>query len=184
MEFNSINEVSAVLHVSKEAREEGMNYHTLEFGDETWGTIGRAEVKVFIEPRIYVNLEADTLCLLELDDYERDSSPGLEFLWRLDELVENRGRPLDHVGVPVEFVQRCLDEGGAIGELNSLIKRELLVYSTFEASPGPRNIQFTPFNPDAVDPDPALTPEDLAWRNANYLIKTRDMELGRMEEEQ
>jgi 2EXR family len=58
----------AILHVSKEAREEGLKHYQLEFGTSHHFSI----VKISTPPRIYVNFACDRLCLLKPDCFGSD----------------------------------------------------------------------------------------------------------------
>jgi hypothetical protein len=58
----------AVLHVSRESREEGMKHYQLEFGSSYTSSI----INVSTPPRIYVNFACDRLCLLKPECLESE----------------------------------------------------------------------------------------------------------------
>jgi len=68
--------VPAILHTSSEARKEALKHYTLEFGDESSGRIDGAEVSLYLQPKIYVNLHVDCICLVR-DQSESRSESGV-----------------------------------------------------------------------------------------------------------
>jgi hypothetical protein len=104
--------IPALLHASKEAINEGLKHYTLEFDDSCSGRISRADVEIDIEPRAYVNLDVDVLCLMTFDgEFESRfvDSLGVErmqgFFDHLSRIVERRNRLLDSVAVSAPWVK-------------------------------------------------------------------------------
>jgi hypothetical protein len=63
VEFKSHNfKPPSILHTSREAREIGLNNYSLEFGLEILEKQGRAQFRLSIPSRVYVNWKCDTIC--------------------------------------------------------------------------------------------------------------------------
>lgn len=78
----------AVLHICREAREEGLKHYQLEFGTSHHFSI----VNISTPPRIYVNFVCDRLCLLKPDCFGSDLED--RFLWFVHICRERGARSL------------------------------------------------------------------------------------------
>lgn len=73
--YVSYTRIPSILHSSAEARANGLEHYSIDFGNQGTKEIGGVQVSFTFPPRIYINFERDTLCLGPL--YKENGSPQI-----------------------------------------------------------------------------------------------------------
>jgi hypothetical protein len=74
--FRSRSDTASILQTCQEARAEGLRYYTLAFGYEVKLELGDSNITLSVPPRIYINWEIDTICLMPPDKSEDIDNNG------------------------------------------------------------------------------------------------------------
>jgi hypothetical protein len=116
----------AILHTCREAREEGLKYCTLAFGDDRWGHVPAlaAHVHFPLDPKFYFNFDIDVPCLVPSND-----PTFSDVLRKMPKNVARQDIRLNILAVEAKWLSRAVRKAPSIARnLRALGMKELVLY--------------------------------------------------------